>query len=51
MSHSVKRVEKYNIKNGVIGLNKYCCMILTKYFKDNNDIIEVFIVFMEFNDI
>jgi hypothetical protein len=45
MSETLKKLEECNIRNGVKGLNKHCCLILTKYFKDDNDIIEVFLFY------
>jgi septum formation topological specificity factor MinE len=33
--------SKYNVKNGLIGLNRDILIHLTKYFKNDADIVEV----------
>jgi hypothetical protein len=49
-----KEIEKYrcNIRNGIIGMNRDINNKLTKFFKEDNDIVEVFnfILFL-FNNI
>jgi hypothetical protein len=42
-----EEIEKWkcNIENGLLGMLRNICILLTKYFKNEKDIIEVFFYF------